>query len=96
MAKAKAVEELQEVSDVIKKFKLHDTDTGSSEVQIALLTNRINHLIEHLKKHKKDHHTQRGLLILVGRRRKLMNYLKRRNKESFVTLAKKLKLKVKD
>lgn len=82
--------------EIIETHKLHDTDTGSSEVQIALLTERINHLVEHLKKHKKDHHTRRGLLILVGRRRKLENYLKKHNKESYLQLAAKLQLKVKD
>jgi small subunit ribosomal protein S15 len=54
--------------------RLHDTDTGSPEVQIALLTERINHLTEHLKVHKKDHHSRRGLLMLVGRRRRLLDY----------------------
>lgn len=56
--------------------RLHDTDTGSPEVQIALLTERINHLTEHLKVHKKDHHSRRGLLMLVGRRRRLLDYVR--------------------
>ena len=61
--------------EIIGKFKLHDTDTGSPEVQIALLTERINHLNEHLKIHKKDHHSRRGLLKMVGHRRGLLKYL---------------------
>jgi small subunit ribosomal protein S15 len=61
--------------EIIEKYKLHDKDSGSPEVQIALLTERINHLTEHLKKHKKDHHSRRGLLMMVGQRRGLLNYL---------------------
>ena len=60
--------------DTIDAHKVHDTDTGSPEVQIALLTARINHLTEHLKSHKKDHHSRRGLLMLVGRRRRMLDY----------------------
>jgi len=59
----------------IAEHRLHDADTGSPEVQIALLSDRINHLTEHLKMHKKDHHSRRGLLMLVGRRRRLLDYL---------------------
>lgn len=62
---------------IIDKFKLHETDTGSTEVQIAILTEQINHLTEHLKIHKKDHHSRRGLLKMVGQRRGLLNYLKK-------------------
>jgi len=61
---------------IIAEHRLHDTDTGSPEVQIAILTKRINHLNEHLQKHKKDHHSRRGLLKLVGQRRRLLDYLK--------------------
>ena len=61
---------------IIDKFKRNDADTGSTEVQIALLTQRINHLTEHLKIHKKDHHSRRGLLKMVGQRRGLLNYVK--------------------
>jgi small subunit ribosomal protein S15 len=61
---------------LIEKFKLHDADTGSPEVQVGLLTERISYLTEHLKIHKKDHHSRRGLLMLVGRRRRLLNYVK--------------------
>ena len=64
---------------LIDRFKLHDSDTGSPEVQIGLLTHRINYLTEHLKIHKKDHHSRRGLLILVGRRRRLLDYVKNNN-----------------
>ena len=64
---------------VIEKYKLHDSDTGSPEVQVALLTNRIIYLTEHFKVHKKDHHSRRGLLKLVGQRRRLLNYLKKKD-----------------
>ncbi|MEK9657918.1 MAG: 30S ribosomal protein S15 [bacterium] len=84
----------EQKKDVIETFQKHKTDTGSSEVQIAVLTKRINYLVDHLKKHKKDHHTRRGLLIMVSRRRRLVNYLKRKNPASLETLAKQLKLKV--
>jgi len=62
--------------EIIEKFKQHETDTGSPEVQVAILTERINHLTEHLKTHKKDFHSRRGLLQMVGQRRGLLNYLK--------------------
>ncbi len=62
-------------SEIIEKFKRHDGDTGSPEVQIALLTERINHLNEHLKQNRKDHHSTRGLLVMVGKRRGLLDYL---------------------
>jgi small subunit ribosomal protein S15 len=64
---------------IIDRFKLHDKDTGSTEVQVALLSNRIQYLTDHFKTHKKDHHSRRGLLKLVGQRRRLLNYLKRTN-----------------
>jgi small subunit ribosomal protein S15 len=66
-------------TDIIEEHKQHDGDTGSPEVQIALLSARINQLTEHLKEHKKDHHSRRGLLMMVGQRRRLLNYLS--NKE---------------
>jgi small subunit ribosomal protein S15 len=69
--------------DVIGKFKQHDGDTGSPEVQIALLTERITHLTEHFKTHAKDHHSRRGLLKLVGQRRRLLDYLKSKNVERY-------------
>jgi len=67
---------LQPKNEIIAVHKLSDTDTGSPEVQIALLTARINHLTEHFKTHKKDHHSRRGLLKLVGRRRRMLDYVK--------------------
>ena len=67
-------------NEIIEAYKLHDSDTGSAEVQIAILTERINHLNEHLKIHKKDHHSRRGLLMMVGRRRGLLNYLGQKHK----------------
>ncbi|MFO8112202.1 MAG: 30S ribosomal protein S15 [Desulfosalsimonadaceae bacterium] len=63
-------------NEIIESFKIHDTDTGSPEVQIALLTERITNLTEHLKTHKKDHHSRRGLLMMVGKRRRLLTYVK--------------------
>jgi small subunit ribosomal protein S15 len=65
--------------ELIEKFKLHKDDTGSPEVQVGLLTHRISYLTEHLKVHKKDHHSRRGLLVLVGRRRRLLNYVKNKD-----------------
>lgn len=62
-------------AEIIAEYKVHETDTGSPEVQIALMSERITHLTEHVKVHKKDHHTRRGLLMLVGHRRRLLNYL---------------------
>ena len=70
--------------------RLHESDTGSPEVQIAILTERINHLTEHLKVHKKDHHTRRGLLMLVGRRRRMLDYLRSNDVERYRTLIAKL------
>lgn len=72
---------MPEKSATIAEYRLHETDTGSPEVQIALLTERINHLNEHLKLHKGDHHTRRGLLKLVGQRRRLQNYLRKNDIE---------------
>lgn len=68
-----------EKKKIIEKFRTHDKDTGSPEVQIAIITDRINYLTEHFKKHKKDHNSRRGLLKLVGHRRKLLGYLKKKN-----------------
>lgn len=67
---------VEDKKELIDRFKLHDSDTGSPEIQIALLTHRITYLNEHFKVHKKDHHSRRGLLKLVGQRRRLLNYLK--------------------
>jgi small subunit ribosomal protein S15 len=74
--------------DIIDEFKLHENDTGSPEVQIALLSNRIKYLTDHFKVHKKDHHSRRGLLKLVGQRRRLLNYLKKRDVEKYRTVIK--------
>lgn len=79
---------------IIKKFAVHENDTGSSEVQIALLTEEIKNLTEHLKEHKKDFSSRRGLLRKVAERRRLLRYLERENSESFDNLAKVLKLKI--
>ena len=85
---------LKEVkTEVIDTYKLHETDTGSPEVQIAILTNRINHLNEHLKLHKKDHHSRRGLLKMVGQRRGLLNYLMKNDIERYRTIIEKLGLR---
>ena len=67
---------MQPKSETIVEHRLHETDTGSPEVQIALLTHRINHLTDHLRVHRKDHHSRRGLLMLVGRRRRMLDYLR--------------------
>lgn len=80
---------------IVEEYRLKETDTGSTEVQIALLTYRINHLVEHLKKHKKDFHTKRGLLVLVGRRRRLISYLNRKSRKSLLDIAGRLGIKVK-
>ena len=81
-----------EKEQVVKKFALHEGDTGSPEVQIALLTKQIEELTEHLKVHKKDNHSRRGLLQLVGKRRRLLQYLKENEKERHDALSKKLKI----
>ncbi|MFH0780368.1 MAG: 30S ribosomal protein S15 [Pseudomonadota bacterium] len=80
-------------NEIIEKFKIHPTDTGSSEVQIALLTERITYLTEHFKIHKKDHHSRQGLLKLVGHRRSLLDYLKKKNVEKYRTILKELNLR---
>lgn len=79
--------------ETIDAHKLHDSDTGSPEVQIALLSERIAHLTEHLKVHKKDHHSRRGLLMLVGRRRRLLDYVKDRDVERYRAIVAKLGLR---
>ena len=79
--------------EIIGKYKLHDADSGSPEVQIALLTERITYLTEHFKVHKKDHHSRRGLLRLVGRRRRLLDYLKANKIERYRAIVKELGLR---
>ncbi len=73
----------QEKEAIIRDFRIHDTDTGSTDVQIALLTQRINELTGHFKTHTKDHHSRRGLLKLVGQRRRLLDYMKRRDADRY-------------
>ena len=79
---------------LINKFKVHDTDTGSPQVQIAILTEEINQLTDHLKMHKHDYSSRRGLLRKVGERRRLLKYLQREDEKAFMELAMKLKLKI--
>ena len=79
---------------IIKKFRTHENDTGSTEVQIAILSEEIKQLTDHLKEHKQDHSSRRGLLKKVGERRRLLKYLQKENEESFGEIAKKLKLKI--
>jgi small subunit ribosomal protein S15 len=79
--------------EIIEKFRTHEGDTGSSEVQIALLSARISYLTEHFRSHAKDHHSRRGLLKLVGQRRKLMQYLKSQDKEKYENLRQTLGLR---
>ena len=79
--------------DVIEKFKLHEHDSGSPEVQIALLTERIRSLTDHFRVHKNDHHSRRGLLKLVGQRRRLLDYLKNKNSDSYKQVIKVLELR---
>ena len=79
--------------EIIAEFQLHEGDTGSPEVQIALLTERINHLNEHLKEHKNDHHSRRGLLKMVGQRRGLLNYLKETDIERYRNILNELNLR---
>lgn len=76
--------------EIISSFKLHDSDTGSPEVQIAILTERITYLTEHFKVHKKDHHSRRGLLKIVGQRRRLLDYLKKKDVERYRVIIAKL------
>ncbi len=83
----------EEKQKLIKQFKLHEGDTGSPEVQVGLLTHRISYLTEHLKVHKKDHHSRRGLLMLVGRRRRLLNYVKNKDINRYRAIIETLGLK---
>ncbi|MDE3032684.1 MAG: 30S ribosomal protein S15, partial [Acidobacteriota bacterium] len=78
---------------IIDDFKQHESDTGSPEVQVAILTKRINDLTEHFKVHAKDYHSRRGLMIMVGQRRRLLDYLKKKSKERYATLIDRLGLR---
>ncbi|HYC92281.1 MAG TPA: 30S ribosomal protein S15 [Thermoanaerobaculia bacterium] len=80
----------EQKSNLINQYRVHDGDTGSPEVQIALLSNRISYLTEHFKSHAKDHHSRRGLLKLVGRRRRLLDYLKQTDVERYRSIIDKL------
>ena len=79
--------------EIVQRFGRNETDTGATEVQVALLTRRINDLTEHLRTHKHDHHSRRGLLMLVGRRRRFLNYLQKRNLEGYRALIRELGLR---
>tara|TARA_Y200000002_G_scaffold348323_1_gene324182 strand:- start:4602 stop:4859 length:258 start_codon:yes stop_codon:yes gene_type:complete len=79
--------------EIIKEYGKSESDTGSAEVQVALLSNRIEHLTEHLKTHKKDHHTRRGLLMLVGKRRRLLQYLQNQDVQRYRDIIEKLGLR---
>ena len=84
---------MNDSQSVVESFGKHATDTGSPEVQVALLTERINHLTEHLKVHKKDNHSRRGLLMMVGKRRRLLRYLRDQDAERYRSLIAKLGLR---
>jgi len=79
--------------DIVTKFGKTDSDTGSTEVQMALLTTRINHLTEHLREHRKDHHSRRGLLMLVGQRRRLLRYMQKKDLDGYRNLIRELGLR---
>ena len=80
----------EQKTEVIQQYRVHDSDTGSPEVQIALLSNRITYLTDHFKSHAKDHHSRRGLLKMVGRRRRLLDYLKKTSVDRYRTVIEKL------
>ena len=83
----------EEKREIVSRFGRDETDTGKTEVQVALLTHRINHLTEHLREHKHDHHSRRGLLMLVGRRRRFLNYMQKNDLEGYRTLIRELGLR---
>ena len=84
---------MEEKTKMIEEFRIHERDTGSADIQIALLTQRINHLTEHLQKNVKDHSSRRGLLIMVGQRRRLLDYLHTTDASRYQALTKRLKLR---
>jgi len=90
---AKRLKGMEEKANTIEGYRLHETDTGSADVQVALLTQRINHLTEHLKSNKKDHASRRGLLMMVGRRRRLLEYVHRHDANRYRSLTQRLKLR---
>jgi small subunit ribosomal protein S15 len=83
----------EEKAELVQRFGKDTHDTGATQVQVALLTHRINHLTEHLRTHKHDHHSRRGLLMLVGRRRRFLNYLQRKDLEGYRSLIRELGLR---
>jgi small subunit ribosomal protein S15 len=83
----------EDKAELVKRFGKDEHDTGAAEVQIALLTSRINHLTDHLREHKHDHHSRRGLLMLVGRRRRFLNYLQKNDLEGYRSLIRELGLR---
>ena len=83
----------EDKTSIISEYKTHEGDTGSAEDQVALLTARINQLTEHLKQHKKDHHSRRGLLMMVGQRRRLLNYLSKKDIERYRAVVNRLGLR---
>jgi small subunit ribosomal protein S15 len=85
--------QLKDTQTIIEEFGSHQTDTGSPEVQVALLTERINHLTEHLRSNQKDHHSRRGLLMMVGKRRRLLGYLRNQDVERYRSLIARLGLR---
>ncbi len=87
------LEFMEAKAKTIEQFKLHTNDTGSADVQIALLTERINHLTEHLQTNKKDHSSRRGLLVMVSQRRRLLDYLQSKDRKRYQLVTKKLKLR---
>lgn len=84
---------MKDTQTIVAEFGTHDADTGSPEVQVALLTERINHLTDHLRLHKKDHHSRRGLLMMVGKRRRLLGYLRNQDVERYRALIGRLGLR---
>lgn len=84
---------MKTAAEIVSEFGTHESDTGSPEVQVAILTDRINHLTEHLREHKHDHHSRRGLLLMVGKRRRLLDYLRRQDVERYRALIAKLGLR---
>jgi small subunit ribosomal protein S15 len=84
---------VEQKRQIVEQFGKREDDTGSTEVQVALLTARINHLTEHLREHTKDHHSRRGLLMLVGRRRRLLNYLQKKDIDGYRSLIRELGLR---
>ncbi len=83
----------EQKKEIIDRFRLHDTDTGSTEVQVAILSERISYLTGHFKTHAKDHHSRRGLIKLVGQRRRLLNYLKKKDIQRYRSLIEQLGLR---